>query len=51
MDNWINKIGFPVLTVTEEPNKITIRQNRYLETGDAKEEEDQTLWCVHFKRF
>lgn len=44
MDNWINKIGFPVLTVTEEPGKITVKQNRYLETGDVKPEEDETLW-------
>jgi aminopeptidase 2 len=44
MDNWINKIGFPVLTVTEKADSITVRQDRYLETGDVKDEENQTLW-------
>jgi aminopeptidase 2 len=48
MDDWINKIGFPVLTVTEEPDSITVRQDRYLETGDVTEEENQTLWYVIF---
>jgi aminopeptidase 2 len=44
MNNWINKIGFPVLTVTEKADSITVRQDRYLETGDVKDEENQTLW-------
>jgi aminopeptidase 2 len=44
MDNWINKIGFPVLTVTETANSIKVRQDRYLETGDVAEDENQTLW-------
>jgi aminopeptidase 2 len=44
MDNWINKIGFPVLTVTEKADRITVRQDRYLETGDVKDEENRTLW-------
>ncbi|KAG8806528.1 Aminopeptidase 2 mitochondrial [Serendipita sp. 400] len=46
MDNWINKIGFPVLTITETPDSITVRQDRYLETGDVKDEENQTLWQI-----
>ncbi|KAG8777819.1 Aminopeptidase 2 mitochondrial [Serendipita sp. 397] len=46
MDNWINKIGFPVLTITETADSITVRQDRYLETGDVKDEENQTLWQI-----
>ncbi|PYH42793.1 M1 family metallopeptidase [Aspergillus saccharolyticus JOP 1030-1] len=46
MDPWIRKIGFPVLTVTEEPGQINIRQNRFLSTGDAKPEEDETIWWI-----
>ena len=46
MAPWIEKIGFPVLTVTEEPGKINIRQSRYLSTGDAKAEDDSTTWWV-----
>jgi aminopeptidase 2 len=44
MDNWINKIGFPVLTVTETADSIKVRQDRYLETGDVTEDENTTLW-------
>ncbi|PYI13669.1 putative aminopeptidase [Aspergillus violaceofuscus CBS 115571] len=46
MDPWIRKIGFPVITITEEPGRINIRQNRFLSTGDAKPEEDETTWWI-----
>ncbi|KAB8234627.1 peptidase family M1-domain-containing protein [Aspergillus alliaceus] len=46
MDPWIRKIGFPVITVTEEPSQISIRQSRFLSTGDAKPEEDETTWWI-----
>jgi aminopeptidase N len=46
MDPWIRKIGFPVLTVGEEPSQIGVRQSRYLSTGDVKPEEDTTIWWV-----
>ncbi|EIT83329.1 puromycin-sensitive aminopeptidase [Aspergillus oryzae 100-8] len=46
MDPWIRKIGFPVITVAEEPSQISIRQNRFLSTGDAKPEEDETTWWI-----
>jgi len=46
MDNWIEKIGHPVLTVAEEPGQISIKQNRYLATGDVQPEEDETVWWV-----
>lgn len=45
-DPWIRKIGFPVVTVAEEPGQISIRQNRFLSTGDAKPEEDETTWWI-----
>ena len=35
-----------MLTVAEEPGQIGIRQSRFLQTGDVKAEEDQTLWWV-----
>lgn len=44
MDNWVWKIGFPVLTVTEHDGKLHIRQDRFLASGDATEEENQTIW-------
>ena len=46
MDLWIRKIGFPVLTVAEEPGQIGVRQSRFLSTGDVKAEEDETIWWI-----
>ncbi|KAI9813916.1 MAG: hypothetical protein M1832_006063 [Thelocarpon impressellum] len=46
MDDWIRKIGFPVLTVAEEPGQIGVKQSRFLSTGDVKPEEDQTIWWI-----
>jgi len=46
MDPWIQSIGFPVLTVSEEPGQISIKQTRYLSTGDVKSEDDTTTWWV-----
>lgn len=47
MANWTLKVGFPVITVEElGDRKIKVTQNRFLSTGDAKPEEDETLWYV-----
>lgn len=46
MGSWIEKIGFPVLTVAEEPGQITVKQSRFLSTGDVKAEDDETIWWV-----
>ena len=46
MDPWIRKIGFPVLTVAEEPGQIGVHQSRFLSTGDVKPEDDKILWWV-----
>jgi len=46
IDPWILRIGFPVLTVGEEPGQIGIKQNRYLSTGDVNSEDDSTTWWV-----
>jgi len=46
MDFWVRKIGFPVVTVAEEPGQISIRQQRFLLAGDVKSEEDQTTWWI-----
>lgn len=46
MAPWIEKIGFPVLTVAEEPGQISIKQSRFLSTGDVKPEDDTTIWWV-----
>jgi len=46
MDPWILKIGFPVVTVAEEPGQISVKQNRFLSSGDVKPEEDETVWWI-----
>ena len=46
MSSWVEKIGHPVVTVAEEPGQISVKQNRYLSTGDVKPEEDETTWWV-----
>ncbi|GAA88154.1 aminopeptidase B [Aspergillus luchuensis IFO 4308] len=46
MDPWIRKIGFPVVTVTEQAGQLNVRQNRFLSTGDVKPEEDETAWWI-----
>ena len=48
MDIWTKKMGYPVITVTEDAKdaSITVKQNRFLRTGDVKPEEDETLYPV-----
>ncbi|OAA37654.1 Peptidase M1, alanine aminopeptidase/leukotriene A4 hydrolase [Metarhizium rileyi] len=46
MGPWISKIGHPVITVAEEPGQISIKQSRFLSTGDVKPEDDTTTWWV-----
>lgn len=50
MDPWIRKIGFPVLTVTEEfageLGQLALKQSRYLSSGDVKVEDDTTTWWL-----
>jgi aminopeptidase N len=35
-----------VVTITEEPGQIVVRQNRFLSSGDVKPEEDETTWWI-----
>ena len=46
METWIKQIGFPVLEVTEGKDSLSIKQRRFLSTGDVKPEEDQTVWWI-----
>ena len=48
MDIWTKNIGYPVISVTEneKDSSITIKQNRFLRTGDVKPEEDKVLYPV-----
>ena len=51
MENWITKIGFPVLTVTEDAKGITVRQDRFLEMGPADPKDNKTIWLILFSTF
>ncbi|PGH30025.1 aminopeptidase 2 [[Emmonsia] crescens] len=48
MDIWTKNVGFPVVAVSENPGKgsISVKQNRFLRTGDVKPEEDKTIFPV-----
>lgn len=48
MDIWTKNVGYPVVSVTEDEqsNSISVKQNRFLRTGDVKPEEDKTLFPV-----
>ncbi|KAJ5263480.1 hypothetical protein N7478_011085 [Penicillium angulare] len=48
MEIWTRKVGFPVLTVTEdeESKTIHIRQSRFLSSGDLEPDEDETIYPV-----
>ncbi|OBZ75470.1 Aminopeptidase 1 [Grifola frondosa] len=46
MDNWVKKMGYPVITVAERPNGIHVRQDRFLETGPAEPKDNETIWTV-----
>ncbi|KAH9981908.1 leucyl aminopeptidase [Russula compacta] len=46
IDNWVSKMGFPVLTVTETPSGIKVSQDRFLEDGPAKPEDNTTIWSI-----
>ena len=39
-------MGFPVIAVTETSTGIKVRQDRFLEEGPAKPEDNETLWYV-----
>ncbi|QDS67523.1 hypothetical protein FKW77_002279 [Venturia effusa] len=48
MDIWTKKVGYPVVTVTEDAknSSIHVKQNRFLRTSDVLPEEDETLFPV-----
>lgn len=46
--SWIECVGYPVVVVTEDADRceISVRQSRFLTSGDVKPEDDTTLWHV-----
>ncbi|PMB71604.1 Aminopeptidase 2, mitochondrial [Beauveria bassiana] len=46
MGPWIGKIGHPVITVSEQPGQLSVKQTRFLSSGDVKPDDDTTTWWV-----
>lgn len=46
MEVWTKKVGYPLVTVEESSDKVTVNQHRYLTTGDVKPEDDQTIYPI-----
>ncbi|EER22934.1 aminopeptidase, putative [Coccidioides posadasii C735 delta SOWgp] len=48
MEVWTKQVGYPVVTVQEKPDQkaISIKQNRFLRTGDVRPEEDAIVYPV-----
>ena len=48
MEVWTKEVGYPVITVSENTSdsSITVKQNRFLRTGDVKPDEDKVLYPV-----
>ncbi|KAH8102859.1 leucyl aminopeptidase [Cristinia sonorae] len=46
MDNWVKKIGYPVVTITEVKGGIRVRQDRFLDSGSVKPEDNETIWTI-----
>ncbi|TDZ28345.1 Aminopeptidase 2 [Colletotrichum spinosum] len=46
MNIWTQNIGYPVVSVTESGNSISVEQHRFLTTGDVRPEEDTVLYPI-----
>jgi aminopeptidase 2 len=51
MSIWTQKVGYPILTVTEDEasNTVVISQHRFLQSGKVPSEDDQTLYPIYLK--
>lgn len=46
MNSWIKKVGFPLVSVKLEDDKVVISQQRFLSSGDVTPEENNTKWWI-----
>lgn len=46
MNIWTQRVGYPVLVVTETSTGIHIKQQRFLQTGEVTEAEDETIYPI-----
>ncbi|RFU81792.1 peptidase family m1 [Trichoderma arundinaceum] len=43
---WVEKMGFPVISIEENGSHITVKQDRFLSTGDAKPGDNTSTWWI-----
>jgi aminopeptidase N len=46
MAAWTGKMGFPVVKVTEQLGQISVKQSRFLVSGDVEAKDDKTTWWI-----
>lgn len=46
MEEWISRIGFPVLSVVQRGSDLVVSQLRFLNGGGVQPHEDETTWWV-----
>jgi aminopeptidase N len=46
MEPWIRKAGFPVVEVSEEDERIMVKQYPFIGYNQSKTGEDVTRWCI-----
>ncbi|KIP12371.1 hypothetical protein PHLGIDRAFT_32955 [Phlebiopsis gigantea 11061_1 CR5-6] len=46
MNNWVTKMGFPIVQVTEVEGGIHVRQDRFIENGVADPKDNETIWSI-----
>lgn len=44
MGNWVKKMGYPVISVTEIEGGIRVRQDRFIDSGVLKPKDNETIW-------
>ncbi|KUJ17086.1 uncharacterized protein LY89DRAFT_718765 [Mollisia scopiformis] len=49
METWTKFIGYPFVKVTEDEDKITVTQHRFLQDGSCSPEDDKTLYPLSLK--
>lgn len=43
---WIQKVGYPILSIEQNAGRITLKQFRFLAVDDMKPEEDEAVWWI-----
>jgi aminopeptidase 2 len=49
MNNWVSKMGFPVVSISETDKKgvYQVSQRRFFSSGEPTAEEDEAIWTIN----